>query len=210
MNEVLTTFAVNGSRIVELLPADAGDKTTLLYRHVNPGHSIECMWFVMTTAVETGRADAIDQALQLIESAARLGWDSEYGGLLRYVDCDGGAPKGETRGGAYEQLVLDTHDTKLWWPHSEMLYSTLLGYSLRGEEAMIAWYEKVKDYTFKTFPNPDKAVGEWIQIRNRSGEPIEKTVALPVKDPYHILRNMLLIIELLQSDPEVAHELDSH
>ena len=29
------------------------------------------------------------------------------------------------------------------------------------------------------------------------GEPQEKVVALPVKDPFHIIRNLILIIELL-------------
>ena len=30
------------------------------------------------------------------------------------------------------------------------------------------------------------------------GKPQEKVVALPVKDPYHIIRNVLFIIELLE------------
>lgn len=50
------------------------------------------------------------------------------------------------------------------------------------------------------FPNTDKGIGEWIQIRDRFGQPEEKLVALPVKDPYHILRNMLLLTELLHKD----------
>ena len=58
--------------------------------------------------------------------------------------------------------------------------------------------DKVFDYVFSTFPNPDKNVGEWIQIRTREGRPQEKVVALPVKDPYHIIRNVILIIELLE------------
>jgi len=58
-------------------------------------------------------------------------------------------------------------------------------------------YGQAHEYVFRTFPNPDKAIGEWIQIRDRQGRPVEKTVALPVKDPFHILRNVLLIIELL-------------
>jgi N-acylglucosamine 2-epimerase len=60
-------------------------------------------------------------------------------------------------------------------------------------------YQKVHDYSFATFPNPDSAIGEWIQIRDRYGRPRDKVVALPVKDPFHIIRNFLLIIELLQS-----------
>ena len=45
-------------------------------------------------------------------------------------------------------------------------------------------------------------MGEWIQIRDRRGAPVDKVVALPVKDPYHVLRNLLLILELLSSQKE--------
>lgn len=30
-------------------------------------------------------------------------------------------------------------------------------------------------------------------------EPAEKVVALPVKDPYHVMRNLILIIECIYS-----------
>ena len=53
------------------------------------------------------------------------------------------------------------------------------------------------EYTFRTFPGRDPEIREWIQIRTKSGEPQEKVVALPVKDPFHITRNLLLILELL-------------
>ena len=39
------------------------------------------------------------------------------------------------------------------------------------------------------FRTTTKPIGEWIQIGNRQGEPMEKVVALPVKDPFHIIRN---------------------
>jgi N-acylglucosamine 2-epimerase len=40
-------------------------------------------------------------------------------------------------------------------------------------------------------------VREWLQIRTRDGAPQDKVVALPVKDPFHITRNLVLILELL-------------
>jgi N-acylglucosamine 2-epimerase len=56
----------------------------------------------------------------------------------------------------------------------------------------------VHEYTFRVFPNPDQGIGEWIQIRDREGAPESKVVALPVKDPFHITRNLILIVDLLQ------------
>jgi N-acylglucosamine 2-epimerase len=59
-------------------------------------------------------------------------------------------------------------------------------------------YARVHDYTFSTFPNPDRLVGEWIQIRDRKGAPESKVVALPVKYPFHNVRALLLAIPVLE------------
>ena len=52
-------------------------------------------------------------------------------------------------------------------------------------------------YTLKTFPNENPNIGEWIQIRDRKGAPLCQPVGgrLPVKDPYHLLRAMMLFID---------------
>lgn len=174
------------------------ENNELITRHSNPGHTIECMWFIIQGAEEIGRLDqVIDKVTQITKQALEIGWDQQYGGILRFVDYEGGAPKGDKRGYAYEKLIEETWDTKLWWPHSEALYTTLLLYKITHDEDFLQWYNKCHDYVFRTFPNEDKDVGEWIQIRDRQGKPIEKVVALPVKDPFHILRNFILIIELL-------------
>ena len=120
-----------------------------------------------------------------------------YGGLFRFVHKDGGKPRGTEEGSTLEKLIIDTWDMKLWWPHSEALYTTLLLYDITGKIKWANTYAKMEDYVFATFPNYDKTIGEWIQIRNRQGEPMEKVVALPVKDPFHIIRNFILIIRLL-------------
>ena len=76
--------------------------------------------------------------------------------------------------------------------HSEALYSTL---RFSDDKTVAEWYEKVKEYTFRTFPNTENDRGEWIQIRDREGKPENRVVALPVKDPFHIMRNLILLIE---------------
>lgn len=115
----------------------------------------------------------------------------------------GGPPRGNKEGIEHTSMVKQIEqnwDSKLWWPHSEALYTTMLLYKLTGDPELLAQYNRLHDYTFKTFPNPDRSVGEWIQIRSRSGKPINQVVALPVKDPYHIIRNVILIIELLATN----------
>jgi len=85
-------------------------------------------------------------------------------------------------------------DTKLWWVHSEALYALLLAHHHGAGDWAWEWYQRVHDYTFRTFPAPE---GEWIHIRTREGAPVDKVVALPVKDPFHVPRAFLHIIRLL-------------
>lgn len=75
---------------------------------------------------------------------------------------------------------------KVWWVHGEAPYTTLLGYELTKKLSLFELYERIRDYTFKTFPNPNGDMGEWIKIRDREGNFANKVVALPVKDPLHI------------------------
>lgn len=170
----------------------------LLDRHVNPGHTLEDAWFWIEALQYLGELEAyLPRICEIAKASFKLGWDEKFGGLLRFVDREGGKPHGELIGSPYEALVLDTWDMKLWWPHSEILYLFPLLYKLTGDEEMAALYKKSSDYVFATFPNHE--LGEWIQIRKRDGTPEEKLVALPVKDPFHILRNFIKIVELTEN-----------
>jgi N-acylglucosamine 2-epimerase len=188
--------------ILEMVNLVDPTEQSLLTRYINPGHNIENMWFVLHQAMKTKDVRTIARAVNVVAKMFELGWDTKYGGLFHFVDREGGRPGGDIsllcERTLLEKLQNDW-DVKLWWVHSEALYTTLLGYCLTGDHRMMEDYQKVHDYTFATFPHPNRAVGEWIQIRDRYGKPLEKVVALPVKDPFHIIRNFLLIIELLQT-----------
>jgi N-acylglucosamine 2-epimerase len=194
---LIATFAQPDGAVAELIPSDPANRETILSRHATPGHVLESMWFVLRTAAASGQREWIAPACRSIEWAVRIGWDNEFGGLFRYTDREGGPPRGIAGDSPYEKLMLDTWDTKIWWPHSEALFSTLLGSKLSSQPPL---HQMVHEYVFRTFPNPDARIGEWIQIRDRRGVPLDKVVALPVKDPYHILQNLLLCIELLHTE----------
>ena len=164
------------------------DTDGLLSRHRTPGHVLEAAWFLHHARdLMAGSALAEPDRLALIAvHALELGWDDVHGGLLRYVDRDGGPPTGARTDDPYEALVVDTWDTKLWWPHAEALYATAL---LAPEH-----HARLHDYVFRTFP--EGSGREWTQIRTRDGTPVDKTVALPVKDPFHIARALLMLVEL--------------
>ncbi len=192
----------NGADLYEQPPLRDGVADSLLARHRAPGHALECLWFLVHAIdVVPAAARALQDAALgpewICESARRsltLGWDDEHGGLLRYVDVDGGPPRGRLLDDPYERLVTETWDTKLWWPHAEALYTTALLSAKYMDSELSRWYERLLRYTFSVFPaGPGQ---EWIQIRDRTGAPLDRTVALPVKDPFHIARALLLLIDL--------------
>jgi N-acylglucosamine 2-epimerase len=166
----------------------------LIESHRTPGHTLESMWFVMDGLNILGKNEN-EKITKIVKKAYEIGWDKDKGGIFRYVDKNGGKPFGKIVGDRYEELVIDTWDTKLWWPHSEALYMTLRLYLETRDKDIKNLYLKTHDYSFDIFPNIE--IGEWIQIRDRDGKPMEKIVALPVKDPYHIMRNIILNIKIL-------------
>jgi N-acylglucosamine 2-epimerase len=168
---------------------------------------LECLWFLLHAAdAVPGVAAALGPDPGWLPAAAlhalELGWDDRHGGLFRYVDAGGGEPRGRILADPYERLVQETWDTKLWWPHAEALYTTaLLARRFPDSESRLTeWHQRLHDYTYATFPSgPGR---EWVQIRDRDGTPLSRTVALPVKDPFHIARALLLQVELIGRKPD--------
>ena len=92
---------------------------------VNPGHDIECSWFLMEYANYLGDKQLHAMAEGVFNDAIEAGWDKEYGGLLYFIDCKGLPPE------AYE------HDMKLWWPHDEILIASMMAYRDTGDENVL-------------------------------------------------------------------------
>lgn len=190
--------------ILEQFDVDFNTVDSFLGRYSNPGHSVESGWFALESCAKRGDKEGIARAVTIIEKAFDSGKDAEHGGILYYVDLDGLQPRGpvvtEADAKAKPQYDKDWSN-KLWWPHTEMLYGLMLAYAFTGKDSLLDKFEELHEYTFKTFPNPDESIGEWIQLRDRRGEPISNEVGgrLPVKDPYHANRNFIMLIELLDA-----------
>ncbi|WP_213814371.1 AGE family epimerase/isomerase [Glaciihabitans sp. dw_435] len=188
----------------EFKPDDPAGATadSMLANHINPGHILELAWMLLDAAdVSATTANLLPDWLPavVLETLDR-GWDHERGGLFRFVDHRGGAPSGRRLGGsAYELLVDETWDTKLWWVHIEALLACEIFAARSDDPAFAVWADRLATYTFSTFPDP--AGTEWIQIRDRAGAPLDRVVALPVKDPFHIPRALIRMIGLLERTP---------
>lgn len=198
--ERLATVHLADGRWREFATDDPSLADTLLARHVTPGHLLELLWMIEHAEASDDGFTLLtpQERAELARRALAVGWDDEAGGVLRYVDRDGGRPRGEPVPGApYEQLVTSTWDTKLWWVHVEAWYGlSLLATTAPDADARATLAEgarRVAAWTMRTFPEPD---AEWLQIRDRAGAPLDQVVALPVKDPFHIARALLLLNRL--------------
>lgn len=131
-------------------------------RLLNPGHAIEAMWFIMDLGNRLGRRDLIEKASEIALREAEYGWDKEFGGIFYFMDRLGYPP---------QQLEWDQ---KLWWVHIETLITMLKGYQLTGNPYCLEWFERVHDYVWTHFADPEHP--EWFGYLNRRGE-----VLLPLK-----------------------------
>lgn len=151
-----------------------------------PGHVIEDMWFQIHILEREGDEQGVQRACELIRRHVELGWDDEFGGLFHAVNADG----------SIENVAWRFPDAKLWWPATEALYALLLAYEKSRHDWCLDWYWKVHDYAFSHYPIAEH--GEWRQRLDRRGDPINQTVALPVKDPFHLPRALLGCIGVLE------------
>lgn len=199
--DVTTHFMDSNFIIHEVITKDDTPVPGLLGQHANPGHSIEDSWFIHDAARLLDKPALSKTAAQIMKKSFEIGWDEQYEGILHFVNLDGD-PLSFISDSTEPTvtLVKGGWGDKLWWVHSETLYASLLFYFVTKDGEYLKIHDRTFAYVFGHFPNPDSRIGEWIQILTREGFPQDKVVALPVKDPFHITRNLLLICELLSAN----------
>ena len=172
-------------RLYEFVNLDNSLRETPPGHAVNPGHVIESMWFMIHIYQRHATRDdaRIRQAIEAIQWHLELGWDEEFGGIFLARDAEG-------------SFWEKNWDTKIWWVHTEALYALLLAYSISKEDWCLTWFQRVHDYAFSHYPVP--GYGEWIQNLDRQGHKLNSTIALPVKDPFHLSRALIYSVGVLQ------------
>ena len=153
-------------------------------RIVNPGHDIECSWFLMEYANHAEDKELHQQAQNVFNYAINAGWDEEFGGLLYFIDCKGLPPE------AYE------HDMKLWWPHNEILIASMMAYRDTGDEKYYDWFSKTLEYCQEVFSDPEN--GEWYGYLRRDGKPtMPSTKGSTFKGPFHLPRCLSMVDQMI-------------
>lgn len=185
VQEVMTDFldAETGLMLEHVTP-DGQKFDCYEGRLLNPGHGIEAMWFMMDIGDRLGQPALIQQAVEVTLNILEYAWDKEYDGIYYFMDRLGAPP---------QQLEWDQ---KLWWVHVETLVALLMGYRLTGNAKCWEWFEKVHDYSWSRFADPEQ--GEWFGYLNRRGEVLLNLKGGKWKGCFHVPRALYLCWQQLE------------
>ncbi len=148
-------------------------------RTLNPGHAIECAWFVLREAQHRGGDSEMTQlGLNILDWMWDRGWDKEHGGLLYFTDVYG------------KPVQEYWHDMKFWWNHCEAIIATLMAYNISKEAKYLDRFFTVTRWSFKHFP--DIEFGEWYGYLRRDGSVSQTAKGNMYKGPFHLPRMLLM------------------
>lgn len=180
-----------GGLVVENIGLDGNLVDSMDGRHMNPGHSIESMWFLMDLGKRLNRPELIEKAKETALKMVEYGWDKEYDGIFYFMDL---------KGHPTQELEWDQ---KLWWVHIETLITMIKGYRLTGDERCLEWFNRVHDYVWSHFA--DTEYPEWFGYLNRRGEVLLTLKGGKWKGCFHVPRGLYQVWQVLE---ELAAEQD--
>jgi N-acylglucosamine 2-epimerase len=141
---------------------------------LNPGHAIECAWFILREGRDRGDKGLIQLGCAILDCMWLRGWDQKHGGLFYFRDL-------------HDRPVQEYwHDMKFWWPHCEAIIATLLASKLTGENRYALMHQQVHEWSFSHFPDPEQ--GEWFGYLHRDGGVSQQAKGNLFKGPFHLPR----------------------
>lgn len=171
--------------IMESVNLDGSFSDTFDGRLVNPGHTIEAMWFMMDLANRRNDKVLMNKCVEIALRALDYGWDAQYGGIFYFKDV---------LGKPLQQLEWDQ---KLWWVHLEALVCMAKAYAYTGDERCKDWFVKLDKYAFDHFADPEHP--EWYGYLNRQGEPLLTLKGGKWKGCFHVPRALLKVYKTLET-----------
>jgi N-acylglucosamine 2-epimerase len=164
-------------------------------RTLNPGHAIECAWFILHEGQFRHDPRLIRTGLTILDWMWKRGWDEECGGLFYFRDL---------RGLPVQEYW---HDMKFWWPHNEAIIATLLAWTLTGDAKYARWHQMVHDWSFAHFP--DTECGEWYGYLHRDGSVSARLKGNMWKGPFHLPRMLWYCGQTLSKQPPATRRAET-
>lgn len=153
-------------------------------RVVNPGHDLECSWFLLEEALFRKNKQLEEFSRTVYNDAMRIGWDNEFGGLMYYRDALG-----------ITMELLD-FDMRIWWAHCEGIIAALELYAVTKDTKYKNDFEKLTLYSLSHFS--DKENGEWYGMLHRDGTPtLPPFKGHTYKGAFHVMRMLMKAITVL-------------
>ncbi len=161
--------------VLEVVAADGAVIDHFDGRTLNPGHAIECAWFILHEAKHRNRdARLLQLGLGILDCMWARGWDQEHGGILYFTDLHG------------KPVQEYWAEMKFWWPHNEATIATLLAWQLTRDEKYARWHGLVHDWSHRVFADPEH--GEWYGYAHRDGRISTRLKGNMWKGPFHLPR----------------------
>ena len=186
LNEVMNVFYKEEyGLILENVTPEGEFSDSYEGRLLNPGHSLEAMWFIMDLGVKLNRPDIIEKATKIALRTIEYGWDTKHEGIFYFMDI---------KGHPTQQLEWDQ---KLWWVHIETIITMLKAYQLTGSKDALRWFEKLHEYTWTHFKDEENP--EWFGYLNRQGEVLLDLKGGKWKGCFHIPRGLYQSWKILET-----------
>lgn len=186
LDEIINGGYLNATvgALLETVSSEGEFVNTPSGRVVNPGHSLEAAWFLISEGVFTGNEVAVNTGKKIIDITMESGLDQKNGGVIAFRDALG-----------YPPVALEW-DMKLWWPQCEGIIANLMAYKVFGEEKYKKNYKALMQYAIDNFA--DKENGEWYGYLHYDNTPSNYLKGNIFKGPFHLPR-MLMIVNSLEN-----------
>lgn len=144
-------------------------------RIVNPGHSLEAAWFLMTEGIYQNDNELIEKAIKIVDFSMERGLRD--GGIISFTDVLGKPP------------VALEWDMKLWWPQCEAMIANKLAYNISKDEKYLDAFNALWEYSDKYFA--DKTNGEWYGYLHYDNTVANTLKGNIFKGPFHLPRLLM-------------------
>ncbi|MBR4767699.1 MAG: AGE family epimerase/isomerase [Lachnospiraceae bacterium] len=183
LNEVLHGGYFKENALLENVKRDGSFSDTPTGRIVNPGHSLEAAWFIMTEGILRHDDEVIRKGREIIDVTLPLGWDKTHGGIIAFTDALGKPP------------VALEWDMKLWWPQCEAMIALYMAYLHFGDEKYLAFFDEIEAYVEKHFA--DRKNGEWYGYLHYDNTVSNTLKGNIFKGPFHVPR-LFMVMDTLK------------
>jgi N-acylglucosamine 2-epimerase len=172
------------------------DGTVLMARSdgrlCNPGHAIECAWFLLhhirmvgcTGEFKHREQELNNVAINMLDWSFDKGWDMQHDGILYFTDLAG-----------YDASPLES-GMKLWWPHCETLIAMLMAFEHTSKPQYLSKFIQTIDYIKKTFSATPS--GGWYGYFDQGGSRTHNYIGAAYKGFFHVPRALFVCGTILE------------